>query len=172
MFYSSSLTPLLIQLQQKIAAGTLSEISDIVESFYSFVASIVKKMPTMIASSPVIDCNKLVTGALAALGMPENGPVKQSILFLTHFVMQSRNFPPMTRAVLDQGDRIISIMVTCVAIVAPRTQVELFADVFLAVNKKYPAEFVVWMKVLQVADYPTPEVSPANKKVFMDALIK
>lgn len=129
-------------------------------------------MPAMVASSPVIDCNKLVTGALAALGMPENGPVKQSLLFLTHFVLQSRNFPPMTRTILDHGDRIINTMVMCVAVVAPRTQVELFADPFLAMNKKYPAEFVVWMKVLQVADYPTPDVTPANKKAFMDALIK
>lgn len=104
--------------------------------------------------------------------MPENGPVKQSTLFLTHFILQSRNHPPMTQAILDQGERIVSASCMCVSVVSPRQQVELFADVFLAMNKKYPAEFVMWMKVLQLPDFPTPEIDQTHKKTFMEAVIK
>lgn len=129
-------------------------------------------MPTILAGSSVLDCNKLLSSALATLTMPENGPVKQSTLFLTHFIQQSRNYPPMTQATLDQGERIVSASVMCVSVVSPRQQVELFADIFLAFNKKYPAEFVMWMKVLQVPEFPTPEINQAHKKAFMDAVIK
>lgn len=109
---------------------------------------------------------------MAAVTMPENGPVKQSTLFLAHFILQSRNFPPMTQAILELGEQIVSGTIMCVAVISPRQQVELFADIFLSLNKKYPAEFVVWMKVLQLPEFPTPEISPEVKKVFMDAVIK
>lgn len=143
-----------------------------VESFFYFCATIMKKMPAILANSPVLDCNKLVSAAMASVAMPENGPVKQSTLFLAHFILQSRNFPPMTQAILDLGEQIISGTIMCVAVISPRQQVELFADVFLSLNKKYPAEFVMWMKVLQLPEFPTPEVNPQHKKTFMDAVIK
>lgn len=143
-----------------------------VDSFYGFCANIMKKMPTILAGSAVLDCNKLLSSALSTLTMPENGPVKQSTLFLTHFILQSRNYPPMTQAILDQGERIVSASCMCVSVVSPRQQVELFADVFLAMNKKYPAEFVMWMKVLQLPDFPTPEIDQTHKKTFMEAVIK
>lgn len=143
-----------------------------VESFFYFCATIMKKMPAILANSPVLDCGRLVSAAMASVAMPENGPVKQSTLFLAHFILQSRNHPPMTQAILAMGEQIVRGIVTCVAVISPRQQVELFADVFLSLNKKYPAEFVMWMKVLQLPEFPTPEISPEHKKVFMDAMIK
>lgn len=129
-------------------------------------------MPAILAGSAAIDSNQLVSSALTTLPMPENGPVKQSTLFLTHFILQSRNHPKMTQTILELGERVVSASVMCVAVIAPRQQVELFADIFLAFNKKYPAEFVMWMKVLQLPEFPTPETNPAHKKAFMDAVIK
>lgn len=78
----------------------------------------------------------------------------------------------MTQAILELGDQIISGTIMCVALVSPRQQVELFADVFLSLNKKYPAEFVVWMKVLQLPEFPSADINPDHKKAFMDAVIK
>lgn len=129
-------------------------------------------MPAILAGSAAIDSNQLVSSALTTLPMPENGPVKQSTLFLTHFILQSRNHPKMTQTILELGERVVSASVMCVAVIAPRQQVELFADIFLAFNKKYPAEFVMWMKVLQLSDFPTTEIDQAHKKAFMDAVIK
>lgn len=162
----------LVLMEQRASTRSMSDISDVVESFFYFCATIMKKMPAILANSPVLDCNKLVSAALASMAMPENGPVKQSTLFLAHFILQSRNYPPMTQAILDLGEQIIRGTVTCVALIAPRQQVELFADVFLSLNKKYPAEFVMWMKVLQMPDFPAAEISPEHKKAFMDAVIK
>uniref|UniRef100_A0A1A9ZQ87 Uncharacterized protein n=1 Tax=Glossina pallidipes TaxID=7398 RepID=A0A1A9ZQ87_GLOPL len=40
--------------------------------------------------------DRLILYALKAMTLPENGPIRTSIQFLSHFVMQSRNYPQMT----------------------------------------------------------------------------
>lgn len=55
---------------------------------------------------------------------------------------------------------------------ALRTQVEIFADIFLALNFRYPAEFIQWMKLLEVPNFPTAYVSATDKEQFMRKIIK
>lgn len=104
--------------------------------------------------------------------LPENGPIRTSVQFLSHFILQSRNYPTMTQAVLDAGENIIRTVIMCVGCVTPRSQVDKFADVFLAVNKKYPQELVAWMKVMHTTNFPTPLVNETEKSAFVSQIIR
>lgn len=104
--------------------------------------------------------------------LPEIGSVKNSISFLTHFIMQSRTYPAMTTSVLEKGEEIIRTTLLCIGCVTPRTQVDIFADIFVAMNKKYPAELIVWMKILEVPQFPSNLVNNQEKEYFMKSVIK
>lgn len=60
----------------------------------------------------------------------------------------------------------------CIAVYSQRTHVDTFADIFVALNKKYPAEMIAWLKVLEVNEFPTNTVTAAEKDRFMKAIIR
>lgn len=140
--------------------------------FYACLMQIIKKIPQAL-NDKAIEYNKLIFYALKAMTLPENGPIRTSVQFLSHFIMQSRNYPEMTQAVLAAGEDILRTAILCVGCVTPRQQVDKFADVILAINKKYPSELVSWLKVvLQVQSFPTPLVDDAEKQRFMTQIIR
>lgn len=93
-------------------------------------------------------------------------------MFLQHFIIQSRNYPNATNAILKNGEEIIQTAILCVAVFIPRTYVELYADIFVAFNKKYPAEMVTWLKMLEIPEFPVPNISIEDKTQFMKSVIR
>lgn len=175
-----------------------SKISDIIESFYSCCAQISKKMPQAF-NEDAIDCTKLVHFgkktltqtnrnkkfkkkiecdffcsfiAMKAMTLPEVGAIKHSICFLVHFILQSRDLPHLRSAVLKKGEEIIHTTLLCIGVYTMRNHVDYFADIFVALNKKYPAELVAWLKLLEVPDFPTVYVSAQDKDAFAKAIVR
>lgn len=107
-----------------------------------------------------------------AIRIPEMAAVKNGVAFITHFILQSRGHDRMTAAVLEKGDDIIRNTLNCIGVLTPRTQVDIFGDIFIAFNKKYPAELVVWIKILELDSFPTPQVSQQDKEQFMKSIIR
>lgn len=130
-----------------------------------------KKLPQIFVHA-TIDKAKLVYWAMRAMTMPENGPVKCSVLFLAHFVLQSRNIEQLTATILVHGEEIVTTSLMCIAALTPRAQVEQFADLLLSLNKKYPTEYVSWLKILLMPSYPATSIKLEDKTMFMNALIK
>lgn len=93
-------------------------------------------------------------------------------MFLQHFIIQSRAFRRATNAVLKNGEELIQTTLLCIAIYSQRTCVEIFADIFVALNKKYPAELIAWLKILEVNEFPTTTISAVEKNRFMKAIIR
>lgn len=165
------LIKLYIELQATPENG-FSNIADTIEMFYACLMQIIKKIPQSLDDKSIA-YDRLIFYALKAMTLPENGPIRTSVQFLSHFVMQSRNYPQMTQAVLAAGEEILRTATVCVACVTPRQQVEKFADVFLSINKKYPAEMAVWLKnVMHAPNFPTPLVDDAEKSKFVTQVIK
>lgn len=48
----------------------------------------------------------------------------------------------------------------------------MFADIFLALNYKYPSDYVRWIKVLEKPNFPTFFVSQADKEQFVKKVLK
>lgn len=188
-------------LFEHTADAEFSKIADVVESFYTFNSQIAKKLPQAY-SDENSDCKKLIRfgknacigileaftngifcvsfsrfffyllTAMKAMTMPEVGPIKNAIAFIVHFTIQSRNYPNMTTAMLEMGEEVVHTTLLCIGGYTLRNHVDLFADIFVAFNKKYPAELVVWLKLLEVPDFPTSFVSAAEKDIFMKAILR
>lgn len=139
--------------------------------FYACLTQIVKKIPQALVDQG-IDLSKMVNYALKAMTLPESGPIRTSIQFLTNFITQSRKFPSMTQTIYERGESIIKTSVLCVGFVTPRQQVDKFADIFLSINKKYPAELATWIKVLATPMFPTELVDENDKSKFMQQVIR
>lgn len=139
--------------------------------FYACLTSIVKKMPQALVDQG-IDLTKMVNYALKAMTLPECGPIRTSVQFLTNFISQSRKYPSMTQIIYERGEEIIKTAVLCVGFVSPRQQVDKFADIFLSINKKYPAELASWIKVLATPMFPTELVDESDKSKFMQQIIR
>lgn len=106
------------------------------------------------------------------LVLPETSVSKHSVMFLQHFIMQSRNYPNATNAILKNGEGLIQNILLCIAALTPRTHVEVFADIFVALNKKYPAEMVAWLKMLDISEFPVPAISINDKREFRTSIIR
>lgn len=110
--------------------------------------------------------------ATKVLVLPETAVAKHSVMFLQHFIIQSRAFRNATNAILKNGEELIQTTLMCIAVYSQRTHVDVFADIFVALNKKYPAEMITWLKCLEVNEFPTNTVSAAEKERFMKAIIR
>lgn len=104
--------------------------------------------------------------------LPETGVSKHTVMFLQHFILQSRSFRRATSAIINNGEKLIQTTLMCIAVYSQRTHVEVFADVFVSLNKKYPAELIAWLKVLEVNEFPTATISAIEKDRFMKAIIR
>lgn len=54
----------------------------------------------------------------------------------------------------------------------PRAHVDVFADIFLALNYKYPSDYTRWIKILEKPNFPTLFVSQADKELFIKKVLK
>lgn len=104
--------------------------------------------------------------------LPETGALKKSTSFVATFVKESRNHVNMTNTILFKGEEIIKTVIFCIAGITPRVNVDVFGDVFIALNSKYPSEFVVWMKCLETPGFPTAYIANEEKLNFMKLIIK
>jgi hypothetical protein len=98
--------------------------------------------------------------------------LKKSASFIATFVKESRNHVNMTNTILLKGEEIIRTVLLCVAGITPRVNVDVFGDIFIALNQKYPAEFIVWMKILETPSFPTQYIGHEEKVAFMKSIIK
>lgn len=157
--------------KQQVSESDFSNISEIIEMYYACLTQIVKKIPQALVD-PGIDLSKMVAYSLKSMTLPESGPIRCSVQFLTNFITQSRKYPTMTQTIYESGENIIKTVILCVGFITPRQQVDKFADIFLAINKKYPAELASWIKVLATPMFPTELVDENDKTKFMQQVIR
>ncbi|XP_037040753.1 importin-13 [Bradysia coprophila] len=148
-----------------------SDIADLMESFCQFNSQLVNKVPLAYIDTNV-DCSKLIDYALKAITLPETGPRGHGVAFITHFIMQSRTYNNIYTTVLQKGSDILRTVIMCIGAITPRTHVDTFASIFVALNKNFPSEYIVWMQVLEIPQYPTNLISDKEKEHFAKALIK
>lgn len=116
--------------QQYDEQQKLSDVADLIETFYMFNTRITKKMPVCYGEVQA-DCTRLVEYgktfrtfgqhiselillvAMKAMMLPETGPIKKSVGFLTVFIKESRNCPRMMSAVAGQGENILRNTFLC-----------------------------------------------------------
>ncbi|XP_020815162.1 importin-13-like isoform X2 [Drosophila serrata] len=149
-----------------------SNISDTMETFFGCLSQIVKKIPQALEDK-TLAYDRLIFYAQRGMTLPESGAIRNSIQFLTHFVMQSRNHAHITEVVLATGEQTLYTAMMCVGYLTPRSQVDKFADILLAMNKMYPAEMAVWMKSLMATpNFPTQLITDSEKARYTALIVK
>ncbi|XP_001359959.2 importin-13 [Drosophila pseudoobscura] len=149
-----------------------SNISDTMEAFFGCLAQIVKKIPQALEDK-TLAYDRLVYYGQRCMTLPESGAIRCGIQFMTHFTIQSRNHEHITEVVLKTGEQTVYFIMMCVGYLTPRSQVDKFADIILAFNKKYPAELAIWLKtVMSVPHFPTPLLNDAEKSRYVSLIIK
>ena len=68
-------------MNEMASSSNPSDFSDLIAAFFGIMSQVIKKAPALIATEGV-DLIRLFTAAVGCLGMPENGPVKNSAQFL------------------------------------------------------------------------------------------
>lgn len=109
---------------------------------------------------------------MKGMQLPESGALKKSTSFVATFIKESRNHVNMTNTILFKGEEIVRTVILCIAGITPRVNVDVFGDVFIALNSKYPGEFVQWLKILEIQGFPTVYISHDDKTNFMKLIIR
>ncbi|XP_055593351.1 importin-13 [Uranotaenia lowii] len=159
------------QMQQYDEQQKLSDVSDLIETFFSFNTRITKKMPVCYDAVQA-DCSRLIDYAMKSMMLPETGPIKKSVQFLSVFIKESRNHPLMMNSVVGQAENILRTTFLCLGGYTPRAHVDVFADILLSLNCKYPSDFPRWIRILEKPNFPTFFVSPADKELFVKKVLK
>lgn len=159
------------QMKQYDDQQKLSDVADLIETFFLFNTRITKKMSKCYGETQA-DCPRLIEYAMKGMMLPETGPIKKSVGFLSIFIKESRNCPLMMNAVVAQGENLLSNTFLCLGGYTPRANVDVFADIFLALNHKYPSDFIRWIKMLEKPNFPTLFVSQVDKELFIKKVLK
>lgn len=159
------------QMKQYDDQQKLSDVADLIETFFLFNTRITKKMSKCYGETQA-DCPRLIEYAMKSMMLPETGPIKKSVGFLSIFIKESRNCPLMMSAVVGQGENLLSNTFLCLGGYTPRAHVDVFADIFLALNYKYPSDFTRWIKILEKPNFPTLFVSQVDKDLFIKKVLK
>lgn len=110
--------------------------------------------------------------AVRGLTLAEASTLKPVMAFIAHYVNQSGPFPEMQAAVIACGDSIVRSVLEALAEHTPRSQVDNYADILLALNKHYGRYLAQWLQVLKQPDYPTRIISQEDKDRFAKAILK
>lgn len=73
---------------------------------------------------------------------------------------------------MDRGQDIVKTALLCIGVRTPRTQVDVFADIFMSLNKKYVTEMAGWMKILEVPDFPAAAMLATDKEQFSKTVLR
>lgn len=156
---------------QLTSNSQLSEKTDVLESFFTMLAQLFKKVPHLIQSSG-IDLGALFQCAVMCLAMSEGQPVKACCSYLSNFISQSRE-TEQAAVVQNYGEALILRILISLGGNGPRAHAELLSEVLLVLNKKYCDNLTRWLHtLLQQEGFPSPRVNMQQKEHFIKMVLR
>merc|ERR1712226_1063149 len=99
------------------------------------MSQVIKKAPALLATEGV-NLIGLFQAACGCLGMPENGPVKNSAQFLSHFIGISREMNQLSAIINHHGEALFLTTIRCIGGESARSFTDYYVDILFALNKK------------------------------------
>jgi len=160
-------------LQYVQETGNLSDNSELISSFYSVHSSIMKK-DMKFFETEVIPLRQMLHCATACMAMPEVASVKHAASFISNFIIVSRESQCLVSIANDMGEGIFRQVILCVG--GPSSNkgfIDYFADVLLALNKKYFDNLCTFMNGLVKEDgFPTDKITSEQKHRYAQMILK
>ncbi|CAH1165774.1 unnamed protein product [Phyllotreta striolata] len=153
------------------ANDQLSDRSDVLEGFFSLLAALAKKVPLLMTNCGV-DVAALFQCAILCLGLPEIQALKQVASFLVQFISQSRE-TSMAQVIQTYGESLVLRVLMNLGSTAPRSSVDIFSDILLALNKKYCDNLTRWLNALLAQEgFPSTRITSAQKEAFVKSILR
>ena len=159
-------------MNEMASSSNPSDFSDLIASFFGIMSQVIKKAPALLATEGV-DLVRLFTAACGCLGMPENGPVKNSAQFLSHFIGISREMNQLSAIINHHGEALFLTTIRCIGGESARSFTDYYVDILFALNKKYFDNLRQWLSsMVNMDNFPTPNVSKEQKHQFATFVLK
>jgi len=153
-------------------SAIISDHADLIDSFYSMLAQVLKKQPGLFLYQN-LDTTTLLQAAISCLTMPEQHPVKSVASFLSNLISVSREVEPLVPLVNNHGETLFMQVMKCVGGEASRSYIDYFTDIILALNKKYFDNLCRYMNGMVTTDgFPTEVCTREQKEHFARMVLK
>ncbi|XP_060533437.1 importin-13 [Cylas formicarius] len=149
----------------------LSDISDILEGFFTMMSQLTKKLPQLILCNE-IDVVGVFQCAILCLTLPETQTIKAVSSFLVNFITQSREVS-RSEIVHNHGQGLVLRILLNLGTTAPRLTIEMYSDIILTLNKKYCDSLTRWLNALLAQEnFPSSKISAQQKEAFVKTVLR
>ncbi|KAK9881689.1 hypothetical protein WA026_017206 [Henosepilachna vigintioctopunctata] len=149
----------------------LSEKSDVMEGFFSLLSQLMKKSPRHIFKNN-IDTASLFHCAILTFSLPEIHTLRACSSFLVNFITQSRDLE-QADVIQNFGENLVLQLLLTLGTNAPRHCLEYFADILLALNRKYCDNLCRWLnQLLGQENFPSNMIKDTQKQIFIKAVLR
>ncbi|KAI9145245.1 armadillo-type protein [Paraphysoderma sedebokerense] len=154
----------------------MEQFPDIVDSFLGLIARAVRHSPSLLYSHFPLDLlNRILQFAVVGLTLQERLASKSAILFMCEFVGQdtsSQRIAPYVSLIQDiinsMGLIVVRTVMMGIGYSSPRSYIPNLSDLLFKFLSRYPDPSRAWLTaVLQEPNFPTPNVSDADKSNFL-----
>lgn len=140
---------------------------EVLQAYFQLLSSVTKKSPQLLSSS--IDPQLLFNFATQSLLAAEQPSVKAAGSFLTSLITGSSEEPTFAPPIRMAGHQLVATCVICIAGRTPRSGLDIFSEILLALNKRCPELFPDWLQG-GLTQLPTPD--QAQKDKYYKLIIK
>ena len=170
MFFEKLLNASIILFESGIAKDN----PDLIHGFLVLLNRTVKSAPFLLYSNRDLHI-KAITIALDSLYCQESPTLKASVNFFTSYTVAAATIDTkeITEMLFLFGQDLVNRVLMCIGGVAPRTNIDVFADILIAFNRHFVTETSIWLKnSLKQEGFPSKLVSNSEKENFQKTLLR
>ncbi len=139
---------------------------DTIHGFMALLNRTVKSAPSLLLENQELHI-KAIRCALQFLGCQETPTIKTTVNFFTTYINNSVQHEKAVEMLDLFGQDLVMNVLACIGGHGPRSNVDLFSDIILALNRHYITKSATWLQnALNQENYPSKLVATAQKDDF------
>ena len=149
-----------------------NENTDCMEGFMDLLCKVIKTVPEFLFGQKERQA-AVLKSALMVMTFQELPTMKNACHFLSTYVSSLSIYEGDKEILFSFGKSLVGQLLLCIGATAPRTHLDSYSDILLALNKSFPSELAVWLQeVLITENFPTAIPSSKEKEQFKKSVIR
>jgi len=147
------------------------EYTDCMEGFMDLMGRVIRTVPEFLIGQKEREA-AVLKSALVLMTFQEVPTMKNACYFLSSYVSDV-SIQGDKEVLLSFGKSLVAQLLLCIGATAPRTHLDSYSDILLALNKNFTTELAVWLNELLIAEN-FPSVVPSNleKEQFKKSVLR
>ncbi|XP_002157595.2 importin-13 isoform X1 [Hydra vulgaris] len=155
-----------------IKTGESCNFPDLMQSFAVLITRVIKTVPQLLFDNDERHF-KIYQSALSLLCHQETPTIKSTCNFFVSYINISSSYEKPRNLIKSAGFELLKVTLLCIGGISPRHTCDNFADVILALNKKYVTDLAIWFNELfSLPNFPTDLPSKIQKDHFQKAVLR